>query len=93
MRDSRGINVAGVNFNAIYLKCRATSILKGKGYGLKICSVAQGNVWVSLATEKFRISKGGMWRIRDAEGCSVANQDTQECILHITSIPIASALV
>ncbi|CAD6449804.1 ea8f093d-25fc-404d-ac15-b37ea0cac454 [Sclerotinia trifoliorum] len=93
MRQSQGINVAGVNFNTIYLKSRETIVLKDKNNGLQVCSVAQGSIWVSLGTEKFRISKGGMWRVREGEKCSVKNQDSQECILHMTSIPSASALI
>ncbi|KAF7866791.1 hypothetical protein EAF04_005633 [Stromatinia cepivora] len=93
MRQSQGINVAGVNFNTYHLKNRETFVLKDKSNGLQVCSVAQGSIWVSLGTEKFRISKGGMWRVREGEKCSVKNQDGHECILHMTSIPSASALI
>ncbi|APA12595.1 hypothetical protein sscle_09g073650 [Sclerotinia sclerotiorum 1980 UF-70] len=93
MRQSQGINVAGVNFNIVHLKNRGTIVLKDKNSGLQVCSVAQGSIWVSLATEKFRISKGGMWRVREGEKCSVKSQDGHECILHMTSIPSASASI
>ncbi|KAF7946437.1 hypothetical protein EAE96_009435 [Botrytis aclada] len=92
MRQAQGINVGGVNFNIWRIKNRETFIFKSKSTGLQVCSVAQGSIWVFLGIEKFRISKGGMWRIREGEICSAKNQDGHECILHITSIPSASTL-
>ncbi|KAF7940643.1 uncharacterized protein EAE97_006829 [Botrytis byssoidea] len=93
MRQAQGINVGGVNFNIWHIKNRETFIFKSKGTGLQVCSVAQGSIWVFLGLEKFRISKGGMWRIREGEICSAKNQDGHECVLHITAIPSASTLV
>ncbi|TEY35953.1 hypothetical protein BOTCAL_0571g00020 [Botryotinia calthae] len=93
MRQAQGINVGGVNFNIWHIKNRETFIFKSKSTGLQICSVAQGSIWVFLGLEKFRISKGGMWRIREGEICSAKNQNGTECVLHITSIPNASMLV
>lgn len=93
MRQTEGINVAGVNFNIYRIKYRGTYIVKEKGSGLRVCSVAHGSVWVSLGAEKFRISKGGMWRVKEGEICSLKNQDTHECVLHVTSIPSGSALI
>ncbi|TGO34563.1 hypothetical protein BHYA_0192g00270 [Botrytis hyacinthi] len=93
MRQAQGINVGGVNFNILHIKNRETFIFKSKSTGLQICSVAQGSIWVFLGLEKFRISKGGMWRIREGEVCSVKNQDGHECVLHVTAIQSASTLV
>ncbi|TGO27940.1 hypothetical protein BPAE_0034g00190 [Botrytis paeoniae] len=93
MRQAQGINVGGVNFNIWHIKNRETYIFKSKSTGLQVCSVAQGSIWVFLGSEKFRISKGGMWRIREGEICSAKNQDGHDCVLHITSIPSASTLV
>ncbi|KAF7905243.1 uncharacterized protein EAF01_005764 [Botrytis porri] len=92
MRQDQGINVGGVNFNIWHIKNRETFIFKSKSTGLQVCSVAQGTIWVFLGLDKFRISKGGMWRIREGEICSARNQDGHECVLHITSIPSASIL-
>ncbi|TGO15301.1 hypothetical protein BTUL_0042g00720 [Botrytis tulipae] len=92
MRQAQGINVGGVNFNIWHIKNRETFIFKSKSTGLQICSVAQGSIWVFLGLEKFRISKGGMWRIRGGEICSAKNQDGHECVLHVTAIPSASTL-
>lgn len=93
MRQAQGINVGGVNFNIWHVKNRETFIFKSKSTGLQVCSVAQGSIWVFLGLEKFRISKGGMWRIREGEICSAKNQNGTECVLHITSIPNGSMLV
>ncbi|TGO60703.1 hypothetical protein BCON_0033g00150 [Botryotinia convoluta] len=93
MRKAQGINVGGVNFNIWHIKNRETFIFKSKSTGLQVCSVAQGSIWVFLGIEKFRISKGGMWRIREGDICSAKNQGGHECILHITSILSASTLV
>ncbi|KAF7939704.1 hypothetical protein EAE99_001509 [Botrytis elliptica] len=92
VRQDQGINVGGVNFNIWHIKNRETFIFKSKSTGLQVCSVAQGSIWVFLGLEKFRISKGGMWRIREGEMCSVKNQDGHECVLHVTAIPSASTL-
>ncbi|THV50010.1 hypothetical protein BGAL_0169g00220 [Botrytis galanthina] len=92
MRQAQGINVGGVNFNIWHIKNRENFIFKSKSIGLQVCSVAQGSIWVFLGLEKFRISKGGMWRIREGEICSAKNQDGHECVLHVTAIPSASTL-
>lgn len=53
---------------------------------LRIVSIAQGKLEVTMCGKVFNIQEGGMWRLRAGEACSVKNQGENQALLHVSTI-------
>ncbi|KAL2062897.1 hypothetical protein VTL71DRAFT_5969 [Oculimacula yallundae] len=88
-----GICISGTKFQVLRIASgeeHELPICTDKG-GMRICSIAQGRVRVSLGGKMFTIGENGMWRVRSGEKCVVANQNvigSQEAVayVHISAI-------
>ncbi len=66
-----------------------TTQLIAKKQQVRICSVAQGSVRVSMHGTEFQISANGMFEVGLGVTCSVANTSEESAaVVHVTAVPL-----
>lgn len=75
-----------VTFRVVEMPAGKTERWEADEGTLRVCSVAQGSVAVTLDETKFMIGMNGMWKVKKGSVCEVANPSGQKAVIHVTSI-------
>jgi hypothetical protein len=94
-----GINISKTNFQVHSLRHTEGWVVSssldlaeketgncGSDFKLKICIVISGRVQVRLGKDGFRISKGGVFRVRGGEECVVRNGERKGAVMWVVCV-------
>ena len=81
-----GVTISSIHFKTVTLAPGTKFVFDGaKDATLRIASVGQGTVEVTMCSKTFSLQMGGMWRVRGPEKCSVKNLGVEEAVVHVSS--------